>query len=105
MEAIGLFQLENLMISRSPFLFIDLRESQEQMLPEPLAGYLRAAKLARMNEILKFVEGLKISKHQPILLICENGKLAEKAARDLEVTGYSNVYIVAGGVLGLLSEL
>jgi rhodanese-related sulfurtransferase len=41
----------------------------------------------------------------PVVLLCENGENSAAVADRLEAIGYDQVYVVAGGVDGLLSEL
>ena len=102
---IGLFQLENLTISRSPFLFLDLRLTKSENLPPSIANCLRDAQPVSPNEVELHLRNLPGSKERPILLIDEAGHTSASVARRLEEAGYNNIYVVAGGVEGLLSEL
>lgn len=103
METIGLFQLENLILSRSPFLFLDVRSGEGPRPPEPIAGYLKAAVQIDPNQALEHVRGKE--KERPILLIANDESAAAKVALTLEAAGFTNVYIIAGGLPGLMSEL
>ena len=106
MEAIGLFQLENLVLSRSPFIFLDLRTpGEESALPVPLNNYLKVATPIKAHEVQQHLQKIAADKIKPVLLLSEDEVIASAVARDLEAAGYTNVYIVAGGVAGLLSEL
>lgn len=102
---IGLFQLENLMISRSPFVFLDLRETREENLPPEIQRCLQNAHPVAADEAESYLKSQQISPDRPILLMDEEGERARQTARSLEAAGYSNVYIVAEGLAGLLSEL
>lgn len=97
---LGLFQLENIFLSPSPFQFFDLRKDT-QSLPAPLDRLFKKAQVISLGELLK----KNLPKEQPVVLVCEDGKTSQEAARQLEAAGHSQTYIVAGGVAGLLSEL
>ncbi len=102
---IGLFQLENLTISRSPFTFLDLRADRSRALPDQLQNCVKVARPTPPEQVEEFLTKESGPKDRPILLMCENGKISAATADRLESAGYANVYIVAGGVDGLLSEL
>ena len=101
---IGLFQLENLTISRSPFTLLDIRESRVE-LPKELENLLKSAHAVTAAAVLEFLEKKGGPKDQPILLLDESGRSSGVLAESLESAGYKNVYIVERGVEGLLSEL
>lgn len=101
---IGLFQLENLTISRSPFTLLDIRESRVE-LPKELENLLKSAHAVTAAAALEFLEKKGGPKDQPILLLDESGRSSGVLAESLESAGYKNVYIVERGVEGLLSEL
>jgi rhodanese-related sulfurtransferase len=100
---IGLFQLENLLISRSPFAFFDLREHAE-LLPEGLQRMVAGASPVSTSEVAGELKRLGHGFEKPVLLLCENGRASARVASELERAGFTNAYIVAGGVEGLLSE-
>ena len=102
MEAIGLFQLENLILARSPMTFIDLRE-EESSPPEPIGRYLKAALKLKPEDVRRHLQNA--DKDKPVLLVSEDESGSSAVARDLEAAGFTNVYIIAGGVEGLVSEL
>lgn len=106
MESIGFFQLENLVLSRSPFIFLDLRtQDQQGSLPEPLSHYLKVATRITPVDVKAHLQKIAADKIKPVLLLSEDEVLSSAVARDLEAAGYTNIYIVAGGLAGLLSEL
>lgn len=106
MEEIGLFQLENLTISRSPFVFLDLRSETASELPKQIADCLKQAQPVAPAEVKNHLEvKLKVPKEYPVLLVSEDGKSCAKVARDLETAGFTNIYVIMDGVEGLLSEL
>lgn len=102
---IALFQLENLVVARAPFCFLDLREGDKAEVPEPLKAILRLAHAVPAKDVSAYLDREKIPKDRPIVLICSDGCASQKVSEDLEAASYRNVYVVARGVLGLLSEL
>lgn len=103
METIGLFQLENLVLSRSPFQFIDVRVQESASPPEPIFSYLKVAVKVTPENIRAHLR--VADKNRPVLLIGQDEREAAVVACDLEAAGFTNVYIIAGGVDGLVSEL
>ncbi|HMN67203.1 MAG TPA: rhodanese-like domain-containing protein [Bdellovibrionales bacterium] len=102
---IGLFQLENLVIARSPFLFFDLREGEIDPLPSSLERNLLLAKRLPAVELEPYLKQEKITPDRAMVLLCEDGMKSRVLARRLETAGFQNVYVVTGGTFGLLSEL
>lgn len=101
---LGLFQLENLFANPNRFLFLDLRTHHET-LPLDLARLFEKAVAVAAGEVSAYLQKQNIAKEMPLILVCEEGRLSEKTAQALEASGYQQVYVVAGGVKGLLSEL
>jgi rhodanese-related sulfurtransferase len=101
---IGLFQLENLCSGPANFLFFDLRENPAPSSPE-IQVLFRRANAVKAKDLNAYLKEKKIPKETCLILMCENGKTSEQQASELENEGFTQVYRVAGGVLGLLSEL
>ena len=101
---IGLFQLENLIHSHIRFVLLDLRKRTE-----PFPGALEAILVRCVRPGVKSVEEFlaveRAAKDAPVILFCENGRTSSEEAAKLESAGYQNVYVIEGGVEGLLSEL
>ena len=102
---IGFFQLENLVLSRTPFLFVDAREDRSVELPKELAACVVHAEPVAGADLVMFLNKRAGSKDGAILVISETARSSEELRAKLEVEGYNNVYILAGGLEGLLSEL
>jgi rhodanese-related sulfurtransferase len=102
---IGLFQLENLIISRSPFVFLDVRANPSGELPVEIERCLKVAHAIKVEEAEKYLNDQGGSKERPIVLVCNSGGKSSKLAAQLETAGYTNVYYIAGGVAGLVGEL
>jgi rhodanese-related sulfurtransferase len=101
---IGLFQLENLIHSHIRFVLLDLRK-QAEPLPEALAAISARCMRLSVKNLEEYLVGEKAHKEAPVILLCENGKSSSAVASQLESAGYTNIYVVEGGVEGLLSEL
>src|SRR5687768_5394247 len=103
---IGLFQLENLFFSRNLFLLLDLRpEGEELPTPDSLKNSFKHAQRVRPTEVEAHLQKIGHKKDQPVVLVCEDGKSSRQAAKELEQSGYTNVCVVADGVVGLLAEI
>lgn len=101
MEEIELFQLENLMHSRTRFVLLDLRGGAREW-PTELAAVLASA--VRVADAGKYLESVKAEKPAPVVLICEDGRRSRAQGQQLEAAGYTNVYMVTGGLAGLSSS-
>jgi rhodanese-related sulfurtransferase len=99
---VGLFQLENLLAIRNQFIFLDIRADFEEW-PRELKTLLQTA--VHVDQSRNYLSTQKISTETPIILIDENGERSKIEARELELAGYKQIYIVAEGLRGLLSEL
>lgn len=99
---IGLFQLENLLSIRNQFVFLDVRKQNTDW-PPALKTVLGGAQPTQdpKNYLIK----IKIPQATPVILIDEDGRSVNEKARELEDAGYKNIYTVADGLAGLLSEL
>lgn len=99
---IGLFQLENLLSIRNQFVFLDVRLKKEDW-PAKLKNVLQPA--VHVDQSRNYLLQQKIPPATPIMLIDEDGRRADSVARELEDAGYKQIYVVADGLAGLLSEL
>ncbi|MGE4132034.1 MAG: rhodanese-like domain-containing protein [Bdellovibrionales bacterium] len=100
---IELFQLENLFLSPSRFVFWDLRQKVHGTGRDSLDQLLSKANTVQEQEIEAELSKLS-ARDFPIVLLCEDGRRSSQLAQQLEKKGYVNVYVVAGGVVGLLAE-
>lgn len=101
---LGLFQLENLALTPARFYLIDLREEPSNIHP----GVDRLLKQARRwtrEEAIREIGSGAIPAQVPVVLLCQDGSVSAAVAKELEAAGHNQVYVVAGGVVGLLSEL
>lgn len=97
------FQLENLSLVPTRFLLIDLRRNYENTPELPM---LAPAVRILPESVPSHLKKEKIEKDFPIVLMCEDGETSKSLADDLQTKfDYNQIYIVAGGLKGLLSEL
>jgi rhodanese-related sulfurtransferase len=101
---IGLFQLENLVLTPARYCVVDLRAERGSTRPE-VDRLLHKARHLTAEELLAQVKDGQIPSQLPVILVCQDGRLSKDIARRLESVGHQQVYVVAGGVFGLLSEL
>jgi rhodanese-related sulfurtransferase len=100
---IALFQLENLLLTQSKFILLDLRETLES--PPELGVMLKRAVRVSGLQVQSYLQDNAVGPDLPLILLCEQGRRSTEIAVALENHGFKNVYVVAGGVAGLLSEL
>lgn len=101
---IGLFQFENLFANPNSFRFFDLREKVTPTHPELDPLIAKALRISR-EEIVLHLEKEKLPKDFPLILIDQSGESSVNTAQFLSLRGFSQIYVVADGVKGLLSEL
>lgn len=101
---LGLFQLENLIGTRMRFCFLDLRRPENLVNPEELKALLKEAAPVDPEKVQSYLNENQIPISSPVVLLCEDGQISQKVARKLESSGFQNVYVVARGLTGLVSE-
>lgn len=102
---IGLFQIENLVLTQTRFCLIDLRTLEPAADNPQLSRILAAAIKLNAKNVQDYLLQHKMAKDEPIILMCENGLASQALAVKLESSGYKNIYVVERGIEGLLSEL
>jgi rhodanese-related sulfurtransferase len=101
---LGLFQLESLIQARPSFSFFDIRIRPQIVGIPQVQAVLDQAQVARRELLLTNLKNQKARKEDPIILLCEDGRLSLSAAEELEREGFSQVYVVDGGLDALLRE-
>lgn len=99
-----MFQLENLTLTFMPFVFFDLRAERTAVHPEidPLLARAEGVAPAR---VLERLGELGVPKNIPVVLVSEDGRSATQLYAPLERAGFAQVYVVEGGVRGLVAEV
>jgi rhodanese-related sulfurtransferase len=107
-QRIGVYQLENLIRQRVPFLYLDLRSAEKRNSEATgHAGFqalLHGSVSVAPDGVLAYVTSLGVPVTHPVVLICENGDSAVAAARTLEQNSFINVFVVEGGTQSLRTE-
>lgn len=103
-QALGLFQLEGLSIARPSFTFLDIRLHPQVVSTVRVQSVLSHATPVRALDVPNHLQNLSTRVDEPIILLCEDGRLSSGIAADLESAGFTQVYIVDGGLDGLLRE-
>lgn len=101
---IGLFQLENLILMKSPFLFFNLAVGDYQIQDQKLLSYVQTASVMHKDRLSTHLKDQNVDQQYPIILLCEDGSSSLMASKELDGLGYSNVYVVEGGLAGLIAE-
>jgi rhodanese-related sulfurtransferase len=101
---LGLYQIENLLMARPSFQFLDLR-LHPQLVAEPrVQSILAQAHVVRGTDVLNYLQNFGASKDEPVVLLCEDARISMKAAAELDAVGFHQLYVVDGGLDGLLRE-
>lgn len=99
---IGWFQIENLMINQMKFVLFDLRPGAEHPV-EPKALWSHALKVPP-TQAVELARAKLGSAHDPLLLLCSDGRTSGQVAADLVKAGFTNIFVIEGGYQKLLSE-
>ena len=80
-------------INRGKYLLIDIRAPEEFA-----AGHLRDAKNIPLADFDKRLGELDKSKAKSVVVVCQTGARADKAARLLQAAGFDDVVTLDGGL-------
>lgn len=72
---------------------IDVRTADEYA-----AGHLRDAKNIPLADLANRIGELDKNKVKTVILVCQSGTRADKAARQLKTAGFEDIYSLEGGV-------
>lgn len=89
---IGTLEATRLM-NQGPTVVVDVRDEKEYA-----AGHLPRARHIPLKELDKRVAELAKFKEKPVIVTCRTGPRAGAACRALKRAGFSNVYLLKGGV-------
>jgi rhodanese-related sulfurtransferase len=81
------------LINRGKTLVLDVREPGEYA-----AGHLRDAKHLPLGELASRMAELDKSKAKSVIVVCQSGARAEKAAKQLRAAGFDDVQCLDGGI-------
>jgi rhodanese-related sulfurtransferase len=80
------------MINRGKTTVVDVRSADEFA-----AGHLRDAKHIPLADLANRIGELDKSKNRTVVVVCQTGARADKAARQLQAAGFEDVYALEGG--------
>lgn len=101
---IGLYQLENLLIARPTFRFLDVRLQPRSVSIPRIESILAHATVVAGSQALSHLRNTDCRADDPIVLLCEDGRLSHSVGTELESAGFRQIYVVEGGLDGLLHE-
>ena len=81
------------LLNQSGTLVIDVRDEKEYA-----AGHLPRARNVPLNDLEKKAAELQKFREKPVIVTCRSGPRAGAATRVLKRAGFSNVYVLKGGV-------
>ncbi|MCB0370506.1 MAG: rhodanese-like domain-containing protein [Bdellovibrionales bacterium] len=103
LNEIGIYQLENLIIQRVPFKFINLLADQKILsklshLNSYYTNFFKEQFLeTSLSEPISTIKTLNLPKDTPFIILCQDGTDSKNLGISLEKEGYQNIYILAGG--------
>lgn len=62
-------------------------------------GHIAAAFNAPLEQLVKSTSNLKADKSKPVIVACENGQSANRAAVLLKAAGFSELFTLKGGIV------
>jgi rhodanese-related sulfurtransferase len=80
-------------INRRKAYVLDLRSEDAYK-----AGHLPGAKLAQFTGLSASIEGMKLDRKHPVVLVCDTGSQSRKAIAEVRGLGFAEVGILEGGV-------
>lgn len=80
------------MINRGKTTVVDVRSADEFA-----AGHLRDAKHIPLADLANRIGELDKSKNRTVVVVCQTGARADKAARQLQAAGFEDVHALEGG--------
>jgi len=101
---LGLYQLENLLMARPSFKFLDVRLQPRAVSIPRVQNILANATVVTSSQALTYLRNTDSRADDPIVLLCEDGRLSHSVAVQLEAAGFRQSYITEGGLDGLLRE-
>lgn len=81
------------LINKRNAVVVDIRDTTEYA-----KGHLPQAKSAPLDDLANRAPNLAKDKATPIIVVCQNGQRAGKAQAALRQAGYSEVYLLDGGL-------
>lgn len=105
LNKIGFYQLNNLIENRVPFTFLNLTTDISSWYTSIQKLHVESWQvLLTEDQIQNELVSRHIPKDFAILLLCSDGKQSERIAKDLQIKGYTNVYLIDGGYQQMVTD-
>lgn len=102
---INLYQLDNLISNRVPFLFFNMSESLLSWYTSVSKMHLQTYEiLTKKEQVISILSEKKPAKDHAIVLLCYDGTDSLHLTVELEKLAYTNVYVVDGGYQQMVTE-
>lgn len=105
LNQINFFQFDNLVQGRVPFYLLDLDTNISSWYKGMAARHLENITIScTPDTAVPLVEEKKLPPHFALVVLDNDESLAPVVAQKLEAAGYTNVFLVRGGIVGMKSE-
>ncbi len=105
LNKIGFYQFNNLVENRIPFMFINLGEDLSTWYQSIYKMHVQTYQvLTTLDQAEAALKERQIPKDFAILLVCQNGLQSENFANYLQKNGYTNVYVIDGGIQQMMTD-
>jgi len=81
------------LINHEHAVLIDIRDKDNFK-----SGHILNSKNAPKDRLMENVNGLKIKKSKPVIVVCTKGQSALKASSEISKDGFEKVYVLTGGI-------
>lgn len=105
LNQIGFFQFDNLVQGRVPFYLLDLNTEIAAWYKGMAARHLENITIpCTPDTALPLIEEKKLPPHFALVVLDKDETQAPAIAQKLEAAGFTNVFLVKGGILGMAKE-
>jgi rhodanese-related sulfurtransferase len=101
---IGAYQVRNLILNQTQFVYLDLRSEAERAAFAGDTALLSGTQAVSTAAVLATLQASGRPLEFPVVLLCETGEPSARLASELESAGYRNVFFVGGGAQALASD-
>lgn len=118
LNKISFYQLENLILQKVPFKFVELFQNSssdtfakgstldafKHLNPYYQRFFKDQFLAADLDQLVNGSSDGSLAFESPIILICQDGLSSNQFALALEKVGYKNIYLIEGGLAQLLAD-
>ena len=80
-------------MNNSDMLILDVREP-----PDFVVSHMEQAQNMPLSKLAEAIPTLTANKTEPLLVVCQNGTRSVSASRQLTKAGFTNIYVLTGGI-------